>query len=96
MQVKEALKRYIQQKVKQKEVIHLIKIRQQLGKCTLTIGSGQGSGMSSKYAVYLYTKHCKCGELVYHEDDPYRVAEYLICFCGYDHLKENLPLRQYQ
>ncbi len=96
MQVKESLKKYIQSSVKKKEVIQLIKVKQQMGKCTLTIGSGQGSGTNSKYAIYMYTKYCKSGELVYHEDDPYRLAEYLICFCGYQHLKDNLPLWQYK
>ncbi len=96
MQVKEAIKKYIQSSVKNKEVIQIVKIKHQTGKCILTIGSGRGSGTNSRYAIYMYTKKCKCGELVCHDDDPYRLAEYLIYFCGYEHLKDNLPLRQYK
>ncbi len=96
MQVKEALKRYISEKTAKREVIHLTKIKNQVGKIEMTIGSGNGSGTPHRYAIWEYTKDCKCGQVAYSANDPYRLSEYLIDLCGRDHLKQNLPLWKYQ
>ena len=96
MKVKEALKTYIQTKTTRREVIHLTKIKWQIGKVEMTIGSGQGSGSPCRYAIWEYTKDCKAGQVVSASDDPYRLAEYLIELCGRDHLKQSLPLWRYQ
>ena len=96
MQVKEALKKYISEKTSKGEVIHLTKIKGQVGKIEMTIGSGRGSGTNCRYAIWEYTKTCRCGQVAIAKDDPYRLAEYLIELCGREHLKQNLPLWRYQ
>lgn len=96
MQVKEALKNYISEKTSKGEVIHLTKVKNQVGKIEMTIGSGNGSGVNRKYAIWEYTKTCRCGQVAIAKDDPYRLAEYLIELCGREHLKQNLPLWKYQ
>lgn len=96
MQVKDALKNYIQAKTKKGEVIHLTKLKQQIGKIEMTIGSGNGSGTGRRYAIWEYTKSCKSGQVAFTADDPYRLCEYLIELCGREYLKQNLPLWSYQ
>jgi hypothetical protein len=95
MKVKEALKKYISEKTSKGEVIHLTKIKGRVGKIEMTIGSGKGSGTNYRYAIWEYTKTCRCGQVVRTSDNPYRLAEYLIELCGREHLKQNLPLWRY-
>lgn len=94
MQVKESLKKYIVEKTAKGEVIHLSKIKHQIGKIEMTIGAG--TGVNRKYAIWEYTKTCRCGQVAIARDNPYLLADYLINLCGRDYLKQNLPLWKYK
>ena len=91
MRIKEALYRMITENVKDNKVITLTKIKHTTGKHVLTIGSGLGEAAKYNYAIYDYHKGCKSGELAIKSNDAYRLAEYLIEFCGREFLKSNLP-----
>jgi len=91
MQVNVALQRLIIAKSARNEVIHLTKVKQGIGKLDLTIGRGSAP---NTYSVWQYSKNCRCGEKVV-ESGSISVARFLQELCGNAHLKENLPLHQY-
>ncbi len=92
MQVKVALQRYILEKSRKNEVIHLTKVKHQLGKVDFTIGRGEAP---NTYSIWQYSKECRCGDKVIESSTPFSLANYLQDFCGNSHLKKNLPLHKY-
>ena len=92
MKVNQALAAYISEKTHKGEVIHLTKIKERVGKIEMTIGKGQ----STRFAIWEYTKDCKCGQIAYQSSNAYQMATYLQELCGNAHLKNNLPLWKFE
>jgi len=91
MQVRRNLTLLIAEKTAKGKVITLTKVKSlPIGKATLTIGAGNPG-----YAIWQYDRTYPSGKIVSTSADPRHLADYLINFCGREHLKKNLPLWKY-